>query len=37
VPRNRPRQYKEVMKGPKFDITIEKPATANNTTKSHAD
>ena len=22
VPRNRPRQYREVMKGPKFDITI---------------
>ena len=22
MPRNRPRQYREVMKGPKFDITI---------------
>jgi hypothetical protein len=37
VPRNRPRQYREVMKGPKFDITIEKPAAANNITNNHAD
>ena len=36
VPRNRPRQYREVMKGPKFDITIEKPAAANNITNNHA-
>jgi hypothetical protein len=37
VPRNRPRQYREVMKGPNFAITIEKPAAANNITNNHAD
>lgn len=37
VPRNKPRQYREVMKGPKFDTTIEKPAIANNVTSNHAD
>ena len=37
VPRNKPRQYREVMKGPKFDTTIEKPAIANNITSNHAD
>jgi hypothetical protein len=37
VPRNKPRQYREVMKDPKFDTTIEKPATANNITNNHAD
>lgn len=36
VPRNRPRQYREVMKGPKFVTTIENPAAANNTTNNHA-
>ena len=37
VPRNRPRQYREVMKDPKFNTTIEKPAIANNVTSNHAD
>ena len=37
VPRNKPRQYREVMKDPKFNTTIEKPAIANNVTSNHAD
>jgi hypothetical protein len=37
VPRNRPRQYREVIKDPKFETTIEKPTTANATTNNHAD
>lgn len=36
VPRKRPRQYREVMKGPKFNPTIKTPAAASNNTKNHA-
>ena len=37
VPRNRPRQYRKVMRSPKFYRTIEKPAAPNNITNNHAD
>lgn len=37
VPRNNPRQYKDVMKGPKFDATMESPVTAKSNTSTHAD
>lgn len=37
VPRKRPRQYREVMKGPKFNPTIRTPTNARDNTKNHAD
>lgn len=37
VPRKRPREYKEVMNGPKFSATIKRPVTAKNITNDHAD
>lgn len=37
VPRKRPRLYREVMNGPKFIPTINRPVTTKNTTRSHAD
>jgi hypothetical protein len=37
VPRNRPRQYRKVMRSPKFYRTIEKPVAPNNITNNHAD
>lgn len=37
VPKKRPSEYREKMNGPKFSTTIERPVTAKNITKSHAD
>lgn len=37
VPRNNPRQYRDVMKGPKFDATMERPVTAKINTSIQAD
>lgn len=37
VPRNNPRQYRDVMKGPKFVATMESPAIAKINTSIQAE